>query len=76
MIRVRAFVPADIPAALLPWQRTDGIGLNESDTPEALARFLACDPGLGAVAERDGWLRPEWSPLQKRVSLRGEEERS
>ncbi len=32
------------------WAATEGIGLNESDTPEAIARFLDRNPGLSLVA--------------------------
>src|SRR5262249_41367031 len=32
------------------WSRSDGIGLNESDTREALLRFLDRNPALSAVA--------------------------
>ncbi|MEY3775809.1 MAG: acetyltransferase YpeA [Verrucomicrobiota bacterium] len=32
------------------WAATEGIGLNESDTPEAIALFLDRNPGLSLVA--------------------------
>ena len=41
---------ADIPAALELWRCTEGLGLGESDTPEALATFLKRNPGLSCVA--------------------------
>jgi len=47
---VRAFAPADLAGALALWSKTEGIGLNESDTREALERYLARNPGLSAVA--------------------------
>jgi putative acetyltransferase len=49
-IRVREFVAADIPRALELWSRAEGIGLNESDTFDALERFLRRNAGLSAVA--------------------------
>lgn len=51
---VRAFVNGDLEPALALWSRTEGMGLNESDTPEALGRFLARNRGLSAVAESAG----------------------
>jgi putative acetyltransferase len=33
------------------WQRSDGVGLGESDTAEAVAAFLERNPNLSAVAE-------------------------
>ena len=48
---------ADLPAALALWRATEGLGLGESDTPEALTAFLARNPDLSCVAERpDGAL--------------------
>lgn len=47
---VREFLASDLDAALALWSASDGIGLNESDTREALLRFLARNPGLSAVA--------------------------
>jgi putative acetyltransferase len=32
------------------WEASEGIGLNESDTPEAIALFLDRNPGLSLVA--------------------------
>jgi putative acetyltransferase len=47
---VREFRSSDLDGALELWSGSDGIGLNESDTRDALARFLARNPGLSAVA--------------------------
>jgi putative acetyltransferase len=47
---VREFLPSDLDAAIDLWSRSDGIGLNESDSRDALLRFLARNPGLSAVA--------------------------
>lgn len=57
-IRIRPFADADIPAALALWRATPGVGLSAADEPEALARYLARNPGLSLVAasEADGQL--------------------
>jgi putative acetyltransferase len=49
-VSIRAFAAADTPRARELWERTEGIGLNESDTDAAIASFLARNPGLSAVA--------------------------
>jgi putative acetyltransferase len=43
----------DLEAMLDLWAQTDGVGLNESDTPKQLRAFLDRNPGLSLVA-RDG----------------------
>jgi putative acetyltransferase len=43
----------DLEAALRLWVETEGVGLNESDTPERLRAFLDRNPGLSLVV-RDG----------------------
>ncbi len=53
---LRPFVSADIPAALALWQSCTGIGLNDSDSPDALREFLLRNPGCSFVAIRDGRL--------------------
>ena len=47
---IREFQPSDLDGAIQLWSASDGIGLNDSDMPEALLRFLARNPGLSAVA--------------------------
>ena len=42
---------ADYPAVRSLWERTEGMGLNESDTPEAIAMFLERNPGLSLVID-------------------------
>jgi ribosomal protein S18 acetylase RimI-like enzyme len=42
--------PADFPVVFRLWQITEGIGLNESDKPEAFAAFLTRNPGMSQVA--------------------------
>lgn len=46
-------MPADLAEALELWAQTEGVGLNESDVPDALTRFLARNPEHSRVA-RDG----------------------
>lgn len=43
----------DIPAALLLWQGLPGIGLRDADSPPALAKYLARNPGSSFVAVTD-----------------------
>lgn len=40
---------ADYDTALRLWQGTEGVGLNESDTRENIARYLERNPGLSRV---------------------------
>lgn len=51
--RIRAMVIDDYPAVLDLWQRSEGIGLNESDTREAVDAYLRRNPGMSAVSESD-----------------------
>jgi ribosomal protein S18 acetylase RimI-like enzyme len=51
---VRYFRIADYDAVVALWRRTEGVGLNESDTRRAIAAFLQRNPRLSFVAERDG----------------------
>ena len=50
---VRAFEPEDYPAVRALWERTEGLGLNETDTSEKTAAYLAQHPGLSGVAVDD-----------------------
>jgi ribosomal protein S18 acetylase RimI-like enzyme len=52
--RVRAAGPADIPAVLTLWARARSAAASTPDTPEALERLLATDPGALLVAEAGG----------------------
>lgn len=49
----RPFTVDDFDAAISLWQATEGVGLNESDTREAIAAYLVRNPGLSLVAEID-----------------------
>jgi ribosomal protein S18 acetylase RimI-like enzyme len=44
---------SDIESVLELWRQTDGVGLNESDTPEKLLAYLDRNPNLSLIA-RDG----------------------
>jgi len=46
----------DIPRALALWQGFPGIGLRTADSPPALARYLARNPGTSFVALANGEL--------------------
>ncbi len=52
--QLRPFLASDIAAARALWERSEGIGLNESDSEEAIARFLLRNPGMSAVATSEG----------------------
>jgi N-acetylglutamate synthase len=44
----------DVAEALALWSQTEGIGLRGADSPEALPKYLARNPGLSFVAREDG----------------------
>jgi ribosomal protein S18 acetylase RimI-like enzyme len=48
--RIRPFVVADYQGARALWERTEGMGLNESDTQAAIESFLKRNPGFSAIA--------------------------
>ncbi|MDB5310358.1 MAG: family N-acetyltransferase [Gemmataceae bacterium] len=50
MVTIRPMVEEDIPAALQLWQALPGIGLRDADSPAALAKYLARNPGCSVVA--------------------------
>jgi len=51
---VRPFRIGDYRAVLALWRRTKGVGLNESDTRDAIASFLRRNPGFSFIAEKAG----------------------
>ena len=51
-VEIRAFVAADYGLAFELWQSIEGLGLNESDTAEAVEAFLERNPGFSAIAWR------------------------
>jgi ribosomal protein S18 acetylase RimI-like enzyme len=42
--------PDDLPEVIDLWLQTEGVGLNESDSPAALTTFLSRNPGMSRVA--------------------------
>jgi ribosomal protein S18 acetylase RimI-like enzyme len=54
MVQLRPMIVEDIPAALSLWQGLPGIGLRDADSPAALAKYLARNPGSSFVAEIEG----------------------
>jgi len=53
-IIVRSFRIEDYDAVIALWRRTEGVGLNESDTRRAITAYLRRNPRLSFVAEKDG----------------------
>jgi ribosomal protein S18 acetylase RimI-like enzyme len=53
-VDVRAARPADIPGVLALWARARSANASTPDTPEAVQRLLATDPGALIVAETTG----------------------
>jgi putative acetyltransferase len=53
-IIVRPFRIRDYDAVFALWRRTEGVGLNESDTLKATTAFFRRNPGLSFVAEQAG----------------------
>jgi len=51
---VRCFRIEDYDAVVALWRRTEGVGLNESDTRRAIAAYLRRNPRFSFVAEQDG----------------------
>jgi ribosomal protein S18 acetylase RimI-like enzyme len=47
---IRAMLESDLPAVLALWQRTEGVDLNESDTPARLPAYLRRNPAQSFVA--------------------------
>ena len=52
-IIIRAMDADDYPAVAELWRRTEGIGLNESDTKDAVAVYLRRNPGMSAVCQSE-----------------------
>jgi len=50
---IRTFRIEDYDAVVALWRRTEGVGLNESDTRRAIAVFLRSNPRLSFVAEKN-----------------------
>jgi N-acetylglutamate synthase len=56
MIEISHFSPADYDEVMVLWSHTDGLTLRDADSREAIARYLARNPGLSFVAREDGRL--------------------
>lgn len=54
---MREFSPADYDAAIALWRSCEGVGLNDSDTRDAIGAFISRNPGLSFVIEH-GNTRP------------------
>lgn len=52
-LQITEMLEADLPEVLKLWDSIEGVGLNESDTPDRLALYLRRNRGLSLVA-RDG----------------------
>jgi len=52
--RIRILRISDYKSVYALWKKTEGIGLNESDTRESIGRFLKRNPDLSLVATSGG----------------------
>lgn len=50
MFTIHPLEVKDLPAALELWRRAEGVEIAEGDSPEALARYLARNPGISQAA--------------------------
>jgi N-acetylglutamate synthase len=53
-ITLRVFRIEDYDAVVALWRRSEGVGLNESDTRPAIAAYLRRNPRMSFVAEKNG----------------------
>jgi len=53
-ISIRLFRLADYDAVFRLWRRSEGVGLNESDSRAGIAAYLRRNPGLSFVAVKTG----------------------
>jgi ribosomal protein S18 acetylase RimI-like enzyme len=53
-VRLEEMTEADLPEVLQLWDGMEGVGLNESDTPERLAAYLRRNPDFSLVAREGG----------------------
>jgi ribosomal protein S18 acetylase RimI-like enzyme len=54
LCKIDEMVLADYEEVVALWADTEGIGLDDADTKEVMAAYLARNPGLSFVARRDG----------------------
>lgn len=52
-ITIREMTMGDYAKVIQLWQTTEGVGLSSADSPEAIARYLARNPGMSFVAIGD-----------------------
>lgn len=55
-MEIRVMAAADYDEAYALWRATPGLGLTAADSREAIARYLARNPGMSFVAHVDGAL--------------------
>ena len=51
---IRPFSMSEYDEVLALWRQSEGIGLSQADEPEAIAAYLARNPGMSFVAWADG----------------------
>lgn len=59
LVSIRAMTVADYEAVIAMWQQSEGVGLSSADSREAIARYLARNPGLSQVA----WVEERQGPV-------------
>lgn len=55
-LSILPFTPADYDEAYALWKASEGIGLSDADTREAIARYLNRNPGSSFIAREHGKL--------------------
>lgn len=55
-IEIREMNITDYDEAIALWRASEGVGLSTADTREAIARYLARNPGMSFVGHQDGRL--------------------
>jgi N-acetylglutamate synthase len=53
-VRIGEMTLDDFDELIAFWSGIEGVGLNESDTPAGIARYLARNPGMSLVARHGG----------------------
>ena len=51
---IAEMTPGDCCEVLSLWRRTEGVGLNEGDTPQGITAYLARNPEMSQVARCEG----------------------
>jgi ribosomal protein S18 acetylase RimI-like enzyme len=55
-LAIKAMTEDSYEQVIALWQAAEGVGLSQADSPEAIAQYLARNPGLSLVALQDGQL--------------------